>query len=126
MKRIILAALVGVFAIIGMAESGHAYDEKGIYVTRGRITCAEYLDSFTQATLTAQSRIDGPSEFLRAAGFIFGFITAHNVFVANGKQDIAVSMVNNDLLRWLASWCRENPSKKIATGPQILIKNIKD
>jgi len=56
-----------------------------------------------------------------AVGFIDGFISAYNAYTSNGKQDVLAGMSFNDSYKWIASWCRDNPSKAVNDGIEALI-----
>ncbi len=56
----------------------------------------------------------GPRLASEAFGFIDGWISAYNLYTPNGKEDTSASMSYNDGYRWIASWCRDNPSKDLA------------
>ena len=64
---------------------------------------------------------EGPYVWWRASGWINGYISEYNGWVDNGKSDIVAGMGTNDTYRWLASWCRDNPSKGLFDAIQSLI-----
>ena len=41
-------------------------------------------------------------------------------------QNILGSMSTNDARRWIASWCRDNPSKDMDDGIKALILKLED
>jgi len=123
MTRFIIPILVAL-AIVGTAESGWAADKDGGYSIRGPTTCGEYLDAYSKSTLTGDSTYKGQYEFWKATGWISGYITSYNAYTPNGKPDVLAGMSNNDTYRWIASWCRDNPSKYVDHGVRVLIRKF--
>ena len=57
-------------------------------------------------------------------GWIEGYLTAYNAHFDNGKKSILGSMTLNDTRRWIAAWCRDNPSKDVMVGIEVLIRKL--
>lgn len=102
-----------VLMTIGATQLGHTRDADGIFVARGRmVSCGEYLEAYSRTTLDDDaSAFTGPREFSSAIGWINGYISGYNASTENGKEDIAAGLSGFDVYRWIASWCRDNPSK---------------
>ncbi len=122
MKRFQHALVLSVIALV-LSGAAHAKDKDGFYVTVDTLSCGKYLDAFSRATLT-DSGYDGPYQAWSAFGFINGYISAHNRYVPNGKENILGSMSTNGARRWIASWCRDNPSKDMLDGLSALIVKL--
>ena len=114
MTRFIIPILVAL-AIVGTAPSSWAYEIRGV------ITCGKYLDVYSKSTLTRDSNVKGPHEMWGATGFIDGFISAYNAYATNEKQVALDDMSHTDSYKWIASWCRDNPSKAVNDGIEALI-----
>ena len=123
-KATFFGLMLIVLSIAGTAESGWAADKDGKFTFMGAITCGEYLDAYSKSTLTGDSTYKGPSEFWEATGFINGYIASYNAYTPNGKPDVLAGMSNNDTYRWIASWCRDNPSKYVLDGVWLLIRKF--
>jgi len=125
MTRLIIPVLVAL-AIVGTAGSGWAADKDGNYTITSPISCGEYLDAYSKSTLTGGKNFSGPHAVWEVVGYIDGFITAYNYAAVNGKANIADGMSNNDVARWIASWCRDNPSRKLHHGILALIIKLEN
>ena len=120
-KATFFGLMLIVLSIVGTAESR---DKDGGYSIRGPTTCGEYLDAYSKSTLTGDSTYKGQYEFWNATGFINGYISSYNAYTSNGKTDVLAGMSNNDTYRWIASWCRDNPSKYVDHGVRVLIRKF--
>ena len=118
MNRIQHALCLSVIALV-LSGAAHAKDKDGNFTTIGNKSCGYYLDAYSKATLT-DAGFSGQHESFLAFGFINGYLSAYNAKVPNGKQNILGSMSNNDAYRWIASWCRGNPSKDLDDGTNAL------
>ena len=117
------ALCLSVIALV-LSGAAHAADKDGRYTILGGMnTCGEYLGAYAAATLT-DTGYTGPHKSWEAFGFINGYITAYNRYRPNGKQNILASMSNIDAYRWIASWCRDNPSKNLFDGFGVLIVKL--
>lgn len=123
MTRLIIPALVAL-VIAGTAGSGYAVDKDGNYSTADPISCGDYLDAYSKATLTGKSEYKGPHGTWKAFARISGYLTAYNRYVPNGKANIIGSMSLNNGRKWIASWCRDNPSKDLEDGIVSLISKL--
>lgn len=117
MRFIILAAILA----FGLAGEARAYDATGVGSTKDPTTCSTYLDAYSKTTLTGDASFEGPHAFFKAHGWINGVISGYNHSADNGKQDIVAGMSYNDTSRWVASWCRDNPSKGLDDAVFALI-----
>ena len=118
MKRIILFAIALTVIFSG---NGYAYDKNKRMIFYGLHQCNAYLDAYYRTTFAGTSSSKGPREFLEMSGWIDGYMTAINSAIDNGKKTIladqnGVVMNINDAYKWLASWCRDNPSKSLSKG----------
>ena len=120
-KATFFGLMLIVLSIAGTAESR---DKDGGYSIIGIIKCGEYLDAYSKSTLTGDSTAEGQHEFWKATGFINGFISSYNAYTSNGKKDVVGDMSMNDTYRWIASWCRDNPSKYVDHGVRVLIRKF--
>jgi hypothetical protein len=119
MKRAIAAVLVA------LVMAGPAWGADGIgFIYIGSDSCGDYLDAYSRTKLTGKSAYSGPHEMWKAEGWISGYITAYNRYVKNGKQNITKSMSQNDVNKWMASWCRDNLTKKMHNGIHALINKL--
>ena len=106
--------------IVGATPPSHARDADGIYTVLGNISCGKYLDAYSRSTLDDDG-YKGPHEFWEAVGWINGYISSYNEWTANGQKDIVVGLSLNDVRRWVASWCRDNPSESLAKATEALL-----
>ena len=110
MKRIILAALVGV-AIVGTAGIGYAIDEKGVFniIGSGNESCGTW------------TKLRKSGGWQSMADWSAGFITATNLHT---KIRQGLSAENGDaIISWLDSYCQANPfSKWVSANNQLLLK----
>ena len=123
-RRIIIAALIALgfsFSAGGVS----ATDARGRYSIHGPFSCGQFLDAYSRSTLTGARTFQGPHEFWKAIGWIGGFISAYNMTTSNGRQDVLVGMSINARLKWIASWCRDNPSKYLLNATLTLIESRK-
>lgn len=117
MTRTIIAMLLAPT----ISGSAHAYKKgegstgKEFYAPM-TITCEYFIDTHSRTELTGERDMSGPSDAHLLMGYISGYITAYNQFTDNNKTNILGSMTLNDTFRWLASWCRDNPSKTFFGG----------
>jgi hypothetical protein len=110
MTRIIIAALLAL-TIAGTASKGQSKDKDYNFTDYGLYSCGAFLGAYSKTTLLENGKYKGPYEYWRLDGWIDGYLTGYNEFANNGKSSILGSMSYNDARRWLASWCRDNPSK---------------
>ena len=120
MTRLIIPALIAVL-VCGPAWG---MDKGGTFVPIGSPPCGEYLDAYSRSKLSGDSTYEGPYEMWNATGFISRYLSAYNMLVKNGKADIKGSMSSNDVRRWLASWCRDNPSSLLMEGLSVLTTKL--
>jgi hypothetical protein len=123
-RRIIIAALIALGFSFSAGDVS-AKDRKGFYAIMGEKSCGEYLDAYSRSTLTGAAVFSGPHIFFQATGWIGGFISAYNMTTNNGRQDVLVGMSFNARLKWIASWCRDNPSNDLPDATSALIKSRK-
>ena len=123
-RRIVIAALIAL-GVSFFAGKVSAADARGRYIIQGNKSCGEYLDAYSRSTLTGAGTIKGPHIFWGVTGWTDGFISAYNMVTNNGRQDILVGMSINAKYKWVASWCRDNPSKNLNHATIALIKTRK-
>jgi hypothetical protein len=118
--------LVSVLILVGLVISGPVLgkDRKGVYSFHNQSTCGEYLDAYSRTTFTTTG-FSGPYEMWGARGWFSGFISAYNILIENGKTDILGSMTTGGALKWIGSWCRDNPTKDFDDGIFALIQKLK-
>ena len=119
MTRLIIAALV-VVSIVGTTSTSFAKAKNGDARIEGDLSCGEYLDAHSRTNLNSGG-FNGPHKAWGAYYWISGFMTAYNAVANNGKESVLGSMGINDARSWVASWCRENPSKTLYDGTKALI-----
>ena len=112
MSRLIVAALVASCFVVS-AES-YAMNAQGEYKPYGLATCGKYLDAYSKAELTDQRDVATTDpNTAHALGWISGFVSAYNRYDANERYSILGEMSLNDVRRWAATWCRNNPTKDL-------------
>ena len=110
MSRLIVAALVASCLVV--SAKSYAADANGNYIRYGAPTCGQYLDAYSSAELTGKwTALTTDPITANALGWISGFVSAYNRYVDNERQSILGDMSLNDARGWMASWCRDNPSK---------------
>ena len=117
---VLIFALVVVFS----SAEGWAKDKNGGYAAHGNLSCGYYLDVYSKTTLKGDGYLEGPREAWGVFGWINGYLTAYNRFNNNGKKSILGSMSMNDARRWIAAWCRDNPSKDIDDAVSALTDKL--
>ena len=87
--------------------------------------CTDYLDAYAKSTLTGKSDFKGHHEVWEAFGYIDGYITGVHTTVPNSSvdNDVLQQMSRNDVRRWVASWCRDNPSRQLYESLAELIES---
>jgi hypothetical protein len=118
-------AILSAILVFGIAGEALAYDAKGQGAIVSPLPCSYYLDAYSKTTLTGQDESHGPYEWWAAKGWIAGYLSGYNMNVDNGKSDIVAGISYNDTYRWVASWCRDNPSKSLFDAVNALIINRK-
>ena len=114
MKRIILAALVGVLV------SGPVWgaDSKGGYQIYGPGT--ESCGFWTESRKGAAN----VSRYHLSAAWVLGFLTASNL-LSPGAYDITKGVGNEGLFAWIDNYCSQNPLKSISYAAASLIRHLK-
>jgi len=109
MKRLLMVALVG------LVVSGPAWGigKGGAYTGYSQHSCGFYLDAYASAELIGDHLYSGTYKTSIVFGWINGYLTAYNRHVDTGEINILGTMPMNDARRWMASWCRDNPSKDV-------------
>jgi hypothetical protein len=110
--------------MLTMPITAQARDGEGRFMPVVSITCGAYLNDFSRSTVTGGTGFNGPHALWKANGHILGIITGYNYAAINGKKDVSVGMELNDIYRWVASWCRDNPAKRVHNGVFALIKTL--
>jgi hypothetical protein len=118
--------LVSVLILVGLVISGpvRGADRNKEWIGYGMLSCGEYLDAYSRTTFTG-SKMTGPHDMFQAYGWVSGSLSYYNAFVENGKDSILGSMSVNDALKWIGSWCRDNPQKTLPDAVSALIYKLK-
>jgi hypothetical protein len=112
--KAILVVLAGL-AISGSVEA----DVDGRYIPVRALACSEVLSAYAKANLRVEDgrmKADG-WEIHYFVGWIAGYMTRVNYSVPGKKSYF------NDLIgevAWIASWCRDNPSKGLSNAMDSL------
>ena len=109
MKRNILIAIV---LTVTFADNGYAYDKKGSYEIHADTKCSEFLGAYSKTTFEGKSTFRGSHDYHMYTRWISGHISAHNMYINNGRSDVLDNMTLNNVDKWLASWCRDNMTKQ--------------
>ena len=122
MKRIILVALVTVLV------SGPAWGVKNNSYSSyfpGSEKCTKFLSDYARAETTATR--DGnavnysyPAAAALEIGWILGFISGTNREKEGRENFFLYGWVEN--IGWIASWCRDNPSKDLLDAVEALMR----
>ena len=107
---VLIFAFAFAFALLLSSADGWAYDKNGNFIESSK-SCGYYLDAYSRTTLVGRRDFKGPWQAHRVSGWVTGYLTAYNELSNNGKKDILGGMTPNDTMRWIAAWCRDNPSK---------------
>ena len=116
--------MIFALALLLSSADGWAKDKNGIVTTYGNKSCGYYLDAYSRSELTGDRTIKGTHAAYRVFGWINGYLTAYNKLSNNGKEDILGGMTSNDVKRWMAAWCRDNPSKDTEDAVSALIGKL--
>ena len=119
-KRIVLIAIA--LAVI-CSENGYARDKAVGHYFLDTPDCREFLEEYASVTFTDPDRVRASSAFHKHKHWIWGYISAYNMYVENGKKEVlsAANMPYNDTLKWLGAWCRDNMSKTVFLAIQALL-----
>jgi len=119
MTRIFAAVLVA------LVVSGPAWGNVSGSFTNyypGYQKCSEYLGDYATAeTKDTETGIEYPFDAALALGWMMGYISGVNENV-RGKKDF-FRMQFSEVAAWVASWCRDNPDKKIFNAMDALYKS---
>lgn len=115
MKRIILAALVGV--LVSMVTPVWGADQKGgpTVLGTGNRSCGYWVE--------ARRQTDSSSAYINSA-WVHGFISAYNVFVPPGGN-VAKRTNVPGREAWLDNYCSKNPLDAIAIAAAMLVQYLK-
>ena len=113
MKRLVLISVFMALASPTWGASNGRYTEYNY-------NCQEYLDAYAKTTLIDDNKYSGPHAMWEASGYIRGYTTAYNRETNNGIGNILEDMSMRDTYSWIASWCRDNPSKTLDDALQAL------
>ena len=122
MRKVIIAA-----ALLGVLVSGPvwAVDEAGSYFNfgAGLEKCTKYLGEYAAADLKKipGKQISYKRKFGYILGWIEGYATRVNKITKAGADIYDMSIL--DMMAWLASWCRDNPSKILINAMDSLTEN---
>tara|TARA_B100000315_G_C14507521_1_gene555359 strand:- start:961 stop:1323 length:363 start_codon:yes stop_codon:yes gene_type:complete len=117
MKQIILIA-IALMLVGGEVGAKDAYNN---YVSIDNYTCSEVLSSHAQMKITKDGfKGNEPVWFL--LGYTAGYTTAINSQI-KGRANFFSGMKHTDIVNWVASWCRSNPSQKLSHALEILINS---
>jgi hypothetical protein len=111
--------------LVGALFSGEAVgaNKEGQFTVYGGHSCEEYLDAYANATLTGTNGFNGKHNWWQIDGWIDGYLTAYNQLKKNLQRDVIVKMSPNASRRWMASWCRDNPSDTFLNAIFRLIRS---
>jgi len=120
-RRIILAALVGVL-VIGPAWAIEVKDRLHVFGA-GSTLCTKYLGAYGTADLKTapDGYMSSGDVFAYELGWIQGYATRVNE-TTKGRENI-YDMDTIGLAAWVASWCRDNPSKRILNAMEALTES---
>ena len=107
------SVLIFALALLLSSADGWAIDKKGGFSTHDNRSCGYYLDAYSKATLIGDRNHNRRFRSLASFGWIDGYLSAYNELTNNGKKSILGGMTINDAERWMAAWCRDNPSKDV-------------
>ena len=115
MIRLLLAAIIFLF----LYGEGMAADENGNFpvFTPGNEKCTDFLNDYAKSTMDIienedSTYIKNTSDIALEVGWIYGYLTAINK-TRLGKEDFFSDLGLLDTLGWIASWCRDNPTKSL-------------
>ncbi len=117
--------LIVALALVLSSANGWARDKNGDFMTYDYVSCGEYVDAYSKSTLKGNRNFQGPYETGTVFGGIYGYLSAYNRFSNNGKSSILGSMSKNDARRWMAAWCRDNPSKDVDNAVNALTRKLR-
>jgi len=118
------SVLIFALALVFSSAEGLGADKDGMFTTYDNSSCGTYLDAYSKSTLTGDRGYSGPHQAWEVFGWISGYLTAYNELRINGKPSILGSMGTNDALRWIASWCRGNPSTDVWAALSAFVGKI--
>ena len=122
MRKVIIAVV-----LVGVLVSGAAWgkDEAGRYYIfgAGGEKCAKYLGDYSTSELKREpnEEFTYSPKFGIWIGWIHGYATRVNKTI-KGRANI-YDMDSVDIAAWLASWCRDNPSKELTRTMHALTES---
>ena len=101
-----------------------AFDDAGIYTSLGAFGCSDYVAHYDE------DRADRPSsdhilvEYLPRQGWLLGYLTAYNAWIANGRRNVAQGLDEDAIESWVADYCREYPLDTIGDAMIAFIREL--
>lgn len=94
---------------LALCREGMAADKEGTFIILypGGRECINFLDDYAK------------SEAALGIGWIFGYLTAINK-TRYGKDNYFSDLEWEDIPAWIASWCRDNPTKDLYDATNAL------
>lgn len=103
--------IIFVLLLACVTPEAQAADTDGRAYIRDEPNCQQYLDAYARAKLLDGGGIVGPVATAHIFGWVIGYISGFNSIADIDETDIAHGLSSNDIHRWLASWCRDNPTE---------------
>ncbi len=85
-----------------------AFDEAGVYTSLGAYECPDYVAHYEEDRANRPSLGHILVDYLPAQGWLLGYLTAYNAWMANGQRNIADGLDDDEIESWVADYCREN------------------
>jgi hypothetical protein len=104
--------------------SAAAFDEVGIYSSLGAFGCPDYVAHYDE------DRADRPSsdhilvDHLSSQGWLLGYLTAYNSWIANGRRNVAEGLDEDEIESWVADYCREHLLDTIGDAMMAFVREL--
>ena len=120
MKRMLLAAMLA--TLISGPAWGYDGQGRAFVFGAGSSTCSTFLGKYARSDIRSVGDDHTYNvEFGVSLGWITGYLTHVNVSVP-GKANHFAAMSVPDIAGWVASWCRDNPSKSLSHAVSTFVK----
>ena len=121
MTRMVLLAVL----LISLPLAASAKDERGRYVSmgEGNANCGTYLGAYSVADLRKRgSDHSYRGDFGSYLNWLQGYASRVNQTEPGGQNVYQMGTV--DIAGWVASWCRDNPSKSLLEAMDQLTNKV--
>ena len=118
MKTISVLFVLMVLWLLSMSTPAHTATKVVKWVSYGVKPCSQVLSTHARMTVK-ENRVKGPPEVWALIGWVSGFASAANSAIGSPPNYFR-TMTDVDMVNWVASWCRKNPSYDLDKAMRVL------